>query len=280
VLGPLGAVLMAHCETPAVLARMQAPASTRVYAEYARSRPGAAETEAVAMLLSLAEKHRARVHVVHVSSGATLPLLAAARARGVAVTAETCPHYLHFTADEVPDGATEYKCAPPIRGAADRDALWSALEDGTLDAVVSDHSPCPPAMKARETGDFMAAWGGIASLQLGLSVVWTGMRARGLPLERLATWMAAAPARLLGLSARKGAIAPGLDADLVGWMPDEEFAVRPEMLLHRHPLTPYVGARLAGVVHSTFVRGACVYDRKHGVQGVQGRLVQREIVHT
>jgi len=280
VLGPLGAVLMAHCESPAVLARTAPPASTRSYAEYARSRPGAAETEAVALLLSLAEKHRARVHVVHVSSGATLPLLAAARARGVAVTAETCPHYLHFTADQVPDGATEYKCAPPIRGAADRDALWQGLLDGTLDMVVSDHSPCPPAMKARGSGDFMAAWGGIASLQLGLSVVWSGMRERGIPLERLASWMGAAPARLLGLSARKGAIAPGHDADLIGWMPDDEYTVAPEMLLHRHPLTPYMGTRLAGVVHSTFVRGECVYNRTQGVKGVHGQLLTREIVHT
>ena len=280
VLAPLGAVLMAHCESPAVLARTQTPASTRAYVEYARSRPATAETEAVALLVSLAEKHGARVHVVHVSSGATLPLLAAARARGVAITAETCPHYLHFTLDDVPDGATEYKCAPPIRTAADRDALWQGLLDGTLDAVVSDHSPCPPAMKRRDTGDFMAAWGGIASLQLGLSVVWTAMRARGIPIERLATWMSAAPARLLGLSAKKGAIAPGHDADLVGWMPDEEFTVRPEALLHRHPLTPYAGARLAGVVHSTFVRGECVYDRAHGVKGAHGQLLTREAVHT
>ena len=278
VLAPLGAVLMAHCELPRELP--PGPTGTRSYSAYAASRPAAAETAAVRLLLELADRHRARVHVVHVSAGETLPLVAAARARGVAVTAETCPHYLHFTADLVPDGATEYKCAPPIRSAADRDALWQGLLDGTLDAVVSDHSPCPPAMKRREAGDFMAAWGGIASLQLGLSVVWTGMRARRIPLERLATWMCAAPARLLGLSARKGAIAPGHDADLIGWMPDEEFTVRPERLLHRHALTPYAGARLAGVVHSTFIRGECIYDLTHGVRSVQGQLITREIVHT
>jgi len=278
VLAPLGAVLMAHCELPRGLP--PGPTGTRSYSAYAASRPAAAETAAVGLLLELADRHRARVHVVHVSAGETLPLIAAARARGVAVTAETCPHYLHFTADLVPDGATEYKCAPPIRSAADRDALWQGLLDGTLDAVVSDHSPCPPAMKRREAGDFMAAWGGIASLQLGLSVVWTGMRARRIPLERLATWMCAAPARLLGLSARKGAIAPGHDADLIGWMPDEEFTVRPERLLHRHALTPYAGARLAGVVHSTFIRGECIYDLTHGVRSVQGQLITREIVHT
>jgi allantoinase len=277
-LAPLGAVLMAHCESPAVLARVSAPASTRSYDAYARSRPGAAETEAVALLVSLAERVRARAHVVHVSSGATIPLLAAARARGVPVTAETCPHYLHFTAEDVPDGATEYKCAPPIRSDTDRDALWQALLDGTLDAVVSDHSPCPPAMKARDTGDFMAAWGGIASLQLGLPVVWTGMRARGIALERLADWMCAGPARLLGLPGRKGAIAPGHDADLVVWQPEEEFTVHADDLFHRHKLTPYVGARLAGVVHSTWVRGECVYLGDRGVLGVNGRLIHREAV--
>src|SRR5262249_50450298 len=214
-LAALGAVLMAHCESPTALALVSPPESTRTYAAYAASRPAEAETEAVALLLSLAEKHRARVHVVHVSSAATVGLVAAARTRGVAVTAETCPHYLHFCTDDVPDGATEYKCAPPIRSAADRDALWRGLEGGVLDLVVSDHSPCPPTLKRRETGDFMAAWGGIASLQLGLSIVWTGMQQRGIALERLAEWMCAAPARLVGLAARKADIAPGHDADLV-----------------------------------------------------------------
>jgi len=277
-LAPMGAVLMAHCESPAILARVRAPAHTRSYAEYARSRPGTAETEAVTLLVSLAEPLGARVHVVHVSSGATLPLLAAARARGVAVTAETCPHYLHFAADDVPEGATEYKCAPPIRSAADRDALWQGLLDGTLDAVVSDHSPCPPEMKSRDRGDFMTAWGGIASLQLGLSIVWTGMRARRIALERLATWMCAAPARLLGIPARKGALAPGHDADFVIWDPEAEFIVTQDLLLHRHKLTPYLGQRLAGVVHSTWLRGECVYTRKHGVEGTQGQLITRETI--
>jgi allantoinase len=196
------------------------------------------------------------------------------------VTAETCPHYLHFAMDNVPDGATEYKCAPPIRSAADRDALWAGLVDGTLDAVVSDHSPCPPAMKGIERGDFMAAWGGIASLQLGLAVVWTGMRARGIPLERLATWMSAAPARLVGLSSRKGAIAAGKDADFVVWQPEEEFIVHAGDLLHRHKLTPYTGARLAGGVRSTWIRGKCVYDRRDGVKAVQGQFITGETVHT
>jgi len=278
-LAPLGAVLMAHCESPTALALVSPPGTTRTYAAYAASRPAEAETEAVALLLSLAEKHHARVHVVHVSSGATLGLVATARARGVAVTAETCPHYLHFCADDVPDGATEYKCAPPIRSAADRDALWRGLEGGVLDLVVSDHSPCPCELKHREAGDFMAAWGGIASLQLGLSIVWTGMKQRGLALERLAEWMCAAPARLVGLGARRGTIAVGHDADLVAWHPEREYTVRAESLLHRHKLTPYLGAKLAGAVAATWVRGQRVYASETGVVGAAGQLLHREIVN-
>ena len=278
VLGALETVLMAHAESPAALALASPPAETRSYAAYAASRPAEVETQAVATLVGLAEKHRAHVHIVHVSSAATVALLAAARARGARVTAETCPHYLHFVADEVPDGATEYKCAPPIRGAADRDALWQGLAAGVLDMVVSDHSPSPPELKRRDAGNFMDAWGGIASLQLGLAVVWTGMRARDLPLERLPAWMAAAPARLVGLAEKKGALAPGRQADIVVWHPEREWTVRAEAILHRHKLTPYLGARLAGVVESTWVRGERVYSSESGVSGATGRLIHRETV--
>ena len=278
-LAPLNALLMAHCELPGPLAAAPTPTSTRRYAEYLATRPATAETAAIAMLLRLAEPRRARVHIVHLSSADSLPLIAAARARGVAVTAETCPHYLCFAAEDVPDGATEYKCAPPIRSRADREALWQALADGTIDQVVSDHSPCPPELKGRERGDFMAAWGGIASLQLGLPVVWTGMRERGVPFEQLAQWMGAAPARLVGLDHRKGAIAPGRDADFVVWSPEQEFTVRAEDLLHRHPLTPYLGRRLAGVVHATYLHGRRVFAQGAGVEGVHGRLLYREAVN-
>ncbi len=277
VLAPLGALLMAHAELPGPLAAAPAPPATRAYADYLASRPAAAEVEAVALLVRLAEEHRARVHVVHLSSAASLPLLAAARARGVQVSVETCPHYLNFAAEDVPGGATEYKCAPPIRGRDEREALWGALAAGAIDHVASDHSPCPPALKQRERGDFMAAWGGIASLQLMLPVVWSGMRARGLPLARLGGWLSAAPARLVGLERRKGALAAGRDADLVVWDPDEAFTVRAEDLLHRHPLTPYLGARLHGVVHATWLRGTRVFARDRGVDGGHGRLLHREV---
>ena len=181
------------------------------------------------------------------------------RERGLPITVETCPHYLTFAAEEIPDGATEYKCAPPIRDAAEREALWQALIGGEIDLVASDHSPCPPEMK--ETGgDFFSAWGGIASLQLSLSAVWSGARMRGVNPERIAEWMSSGPAKLAGLGERKGALAPGYDADIVVWDPDGSFVVEPAMLLHRHKVTPYLGRTLYGTVRSTFVGGRATYN--------------------
>jgi allantoinase len=177
------------------------------------------------------------------------------------VSAETCPHYLSLAAEDIPDGATEHKCAPPVRGAANRERLWAALAEGTIATVASDHSPCPPDRKRLEDGDFLAAWGGIASLQLALPVVWTAARARGHTLVDLARWMSAAPARLAGLDGRKGAIAAGRDADLVVFDPDATFRVDPASLHHRHPVTPYAGRMLYGVVLETWLRGRKVQDR-------------------
>jgi len=263
----LGGLLLVHAEDPGVLAAAPAP-DGRSYAAFLASRPPEAETAAIAELLDLAGATGARVHVLHLSTGAALPLLRAARDRGVPVTAETCPHYLTLAAEEVPDGATEFKCCPPVRAAANRDALWAGLADGTIDCVVSDHSPCPPALKRPDTGDFGAAWGGIASVQLGLPVVWTEARRRGHGLADVVRWMAAAPARLAGLPG-KGHIAPGCDADLVVFAPDEELVVDPAALRHRHPVTPYAGRRLTGVVRGTWLRGRRVDDRP------AGRLLER-----
>jgi allantoinase len=176
------------------------------------------------------------------------------------MTAETCPHYLTFSAEEIPDGGVAFKCAPPIRSRENQERLWQALREGVLDLVASDHSPCPPGMKKIEAGDFRGAWGGIASLQLALAAVWTGARERGFPIADLAEWMCAAPARLAGLGDRKGRIAPGYDADLVVWDPEASFVVEPQTLQHRHKLTPYAGRRLMGVVRRTLLRGATVYD--------------------
>src|SRR5690349_2426637 len=226
VLATLDRPLMVHAELPEVIeaATIEATAGDPVkYATYLASRPASAEHEAVALVVELAEDAGVRVHIVHVSSVQTARMVTSARGRGVRISAETCPYYLWFDADRIPDGATEYKCAPPIRRRDDRDGLWSALSSGELQMVVSDHSPCPPILKRRDVGDFFVAWGGVASLQLGSAVVWTGMRDRGLSIARLVEWMSAAPAALAGLETRKGAIAPGYDADLVIFDPDRVF---------------------------------------------------------
>ncbi|HEX2091926.1 MAG TPA: allantoinase AllB, partial [Longimicrobiaceae bacterium] len=278
VLAELGAPLLVHAELPEPLERAAAETATlppRRYDSYLRSRPPEAETEAVRLLVRLCRRFGTRVHVVHVAAAEALPLLRQAREEGLPLTAETCPHYLHFAAEEVPEGATEWKCAPPIRGRADREALWAALGEGTLELVASDHSPCPPALKLRDSGDFFRAWGGIASLQLGLAVVWHGARARGYTPGDLARWMSGAPARLAGVEGRKGAIAPGRDADLVVWDLDAELRVDPLRLHHRHPLTPYAGALLHGVVEATYLRGEEVYGRGGFPSVPAGRLLLR-----
>ena len=249
----LGALLIVHAEDPGVLAAAPAAAG-RAYASFLASRPTAAEDTAIAGLLAAAWWHGARVHILHLASASALPLIAAARVDGARVTAETCPHYLSFCAEEVPDGATEFKCCPPIRDAANREGLWAGLAEGLIGTVVSDHSPCPPGLKQRETGDFGAAWGGISSLQLGLPAVWTQARRRGHSLADVVRWMAKGTAELAGLPG-KGAIALGRDADLVAFDDTARFTVDPSRLEHRHPVTPYAGQTLTGVVRRTWLRG-------------------------
>jgi allantoinase len=257
VLATLGVPLMVHAEHPAHIVT-PSRAGSSAYATYLASRPPDAERAAIEMLVRLVEWCRVPVHVVHLSSGAGVAAVRAARARGLPITAETCPHYLTFAAEEIPAGATEYKCAPPIRSAAERDALWRGLLRGDIDCVVSDHSPAPPAIK-EGGGDFFAAWGGIASLQLGLPAVWTAAASRGVGLAELARWMSGAPAALVGLQRRKGQVAAGRHADLVVWDPGASFVVDPALLQHRHPVTPYAGRRLRGVVRATYLRGRLVY---------------------
>lgn len=277
VLAELGALLMVHAELPTELERAAASvgrADPRSYATWLASRPAEAEVAAVRGLVALAEETAVPIHVVHVSAPEAAALVVQARARGVRISAETCPHYLTFAAEEVPAGATGYKCAPPVRDAAAREGLWSALEAGAFEAVVSDHSPASdPARDAG--GDFLRAWGGIASLQLRLPAVWTAARARGHGPERLVEWLCRGPARLAGLDGRKGAIAAGFDADLVVWRPDEEFVVSERGLRHRHAATPWLGRRLAGVVEATWLRGALAFSRHAGEAPVRGRLLAR-----
>jgi allantoinase len=278
-LARMGALLIVHAETPApieaALARAeQATADgARRYETFLQTRPKAAEDEAVALMIRLCRETGARVHIVHHSSSSSLALLRAAKDERLPFTAETCPHYLTFAAEDVPDGATEFKCCPPVRERENREKLWDALDAGTLDFVVSDHSPCPPEMKGREEGDFLKAWGGVASLQLRLPVVWTEARARGHSIERVVEWVAAAPARLVELDGRKGAIRAGCDADFAVFRPDEQFRVEPSMLHHRHKLTPYAGRNLRGVIEATYLRGMKIYERGEFINEAAGALL-------
>ena len=276
--------LLVHAEDPT---RISHPAHP-TYEAFLASRPPAAERDAIRLMIRLAAEFHARVHIVHVSSAEGVAAIAAARVDGTPITAETCPHYLTFAAGEIPDGATAFKCAPPIRDAAHRAALWHGLTSGALDLIATDHSPAPPALKT--PGDFTRAWGGIASLELSLAATYTSLKSQVSTLSAesselrvessesslpclLSGWMSAAPAALAGLGARKGRIAAGCDADLVVWDPDAGFVVDPARLQQRHKLTPYAGRCLFGTVLTTFVRGECVWDRNGLTRANGGRLL-------
>ena len=267
--GRLGALLMVHAEDPGVIAAAPAPRG-RSYEAFLHSRPAAAEDVAIGHVLAAARTTGGRAHVAHLSSSGALESLRAARAEGVEVTVETCPHYLAIDGGGIPDGATQFKCCPPIRERENQDRLWDALFAGEIEMIVSDHSPSPASLKRLDSGDFGEAWGGIASLQLGLPIIWSAARARGRGIAEVIGWMARAPAELVGL-AYKGRIAVGADADLVAFDPEASFTVDPERLLHRHPLSAYAGRELRGVVRRTWLRGAPVSgtDRRHG------RLISR-----
>jgi allantoinase len=275
----LGAPLLAHAELPGpiagALSRLASTASPSAYSVWLASRPRQAENEAIDLLLRLALEFDASVHIVHLSSSDALPSLRLAKKRGTRATVETCPHYLTFAAEDIPDGATQFKCAPPIRERENREQLWSALAEGTIDLIASDHSPCPPSMKLCAQGDFLRAWGGIASLQLSLPAVWTEARSRGYALTHLVKWMCSGPARLAGLEQTKGAIAVGADADLVIFNPQAHFSVDPARLHHRHKLTPYEGRNLFGVVETTFLCGQKVLDAGKVSEAPRGRVLRR-----
>ena len=276
VIARLRLPLLVHAELPGPIDAAANAASfcdPRSHASWLASRPRAAERQAIAMMLALCEETGCRVHVVHLAAAEAVPLLSSARARRLPVTVETCPHYLSFAAEEIADGATPFKCAPPIRERENREALWAALGAGVIDLVATDHSPCPPALKRLESGDFFAAWGGIASLELSLAAVWTAARTRGFTPANLAQWMCERPARLAGLDGTKGAIAKGMYADLVAWDPTEEWTVDAAALNQRHKLTPYAGRKLVGRVRRTYLRGELVYRDGQHVGSVQGRAL-------
>jgi allantoinase len=273
VLRTFDGLLIVHAEDGEAIE--QAPsAHSDDYRDFLSSRPRVAEDRAISRVIDAARATGARAHILHLSSSDALGLLAEARRDGVRVTAETCPHYLTFAAEEIPAGATQFKCCPPIREAANRERLWQGLADGTIDCIVSDHSPCTPELKRLDLGDFAEAWGGISSLQLGLSDVWTEARRRGFTLVDVTRWMAERPAELAGLQ-RKGCIEPGYDADFCVFAPDEGFVVDPTTLFHRNPITPYAGRRLDGVVRSTWLRGHEVGSAEAAGDRPRGHLLTR-----
>ncbi len=279
VLAKIGAPLLAHSELPGPIddaaKRRAASASRKSHQTWLDSRPRAAENDAIELLLRLGSRFDARIHIVHLSSSDAIPRIQKAKATGQLLSVETCPHYLTFASEEIADGATQFKCAPPIRERENRERLWDALRDGTIDMIATDHSPCPPEMKRQETGDFLNAWGGIASLQFSLPAVWTEAKRRGFSLMHLAKWLCEAPAHLAGLDHQKGAIAPGRDADLVIWNPEAGFKVDPAQLHHRHKLTPYAGRDLMGIVEATFLRGVKISERGNFCSAPAGQVLLR-----
>jgi len=258
VLRDRGLPLLVHAELD--LGAPASPHAPQIYESFLASRPRAWEDAAIRLMVELCRETRCPVHIVHLSSATSLPLLEAAKNEGLPITVETCPHYLCLEAEAIPEGATHYKCAPPIREHDNRELLWRGLLDGIIDFVISDHSPCLPALKVPELGDFHQAWGGIASLQLGLSAVWTEARRRGAGLDRLAHWMSTGPAQFAGLGQRKGRIAPGYDADFVVWDPRATRSVDTDELFFKHKISPYLGRELAGRVSHTLLAGSLAFE--------------------
>jgi allantoinase len=269
-----GLPLLVHAElTGPIDAAMETlrDADWRKFSTYLASRPDEAELEAIRLMIQLARQYGVRIHIVHLASAQALDDLNAARKEGLPITAEACPHHLHFAAEEIADGATLLKCTPPIRGRVNREALWQGLRDGSIDLIATDHSPCPVEMKRLEEGRFDLAWGGIPSLSLALPVVWTGARRRGFGLDDIVRWMASAPAALAGFAARAGSLQAGRDANFVVFDPEAEFVVTRELLHYRHKISPYLGETLTGVVEATYLRGEPVYRAGEFTSHTRGR---------
>lgn len=274
ILAELGVPLLVHAELESPVG--EDAGDPRQYASYLRSRPRRWEDEAIRMMIDLCRQHRCRVHVVHLASADALDDLRRAKAEGLPFTVETCAHYLTFASEEIPDGATHFKCAPPIREQENRERLWEGVRDGTIDFVVSDHSPCTPALKKMEAGDFHGAWGGIAGLQFSLPAVWSGMRRRGLSLTDLTSVMSAKTAAFIGAAKTKGRLAPGCDADFIVFDADGTFVPQPSSVLHRHTVTPYSGRTLHGVVRATYLRGEPIFADGQFPASPGGRRVFRD----
>lgn len=272
--------LLVHCEL--TTSNKQLPTGNektandeRSYQHYLSSRPAAWEDEAIALMIQLCEQYQCRVHIVHLSSANSIEQIKAAKQKELPLTVETAQHYLYFNAEEIPDAQTAFKCAPPIREKENNEHLWRALQEGIIDFVATDHSPAPPDMKEIESGNLMKAWGGIASLQLALPVLWTAARKRNIPVTAMAKWLCEKPAILPGLHTTKGKIAKGFDADLVVWDPDKQFCVTEELLHHKHKMTPYLNQALYGVVTHTWLGGQLIFEQGTFPALNKGKIITR-----
>ncbi|MEA1880853.1 MAG: allantoinase AllB [Candidatus Marinimicrobia bacterium] len=243
------------------------------YKHFQESRPKSWENNAIKLLINLCREFAVHIHIVHLSSADILPGIAQTRKDGFPLTVETCPHYLHFSSERISDGDTRFKCAPPIWDAENRENLWAGLEEGIINFITSDHSPCTPDLKNLEAGDFEKAWGGISSIQFALPVIWTECKRRGYSLDQLINWMSKQPAKFVGMDYLKGQISPGFDADLVCWNPDEKYIIKKEAIHHKNKLTPYEGETLFGVVNSTFLRGKKVYEKGQFLENPKGKMI-------
>ncbi|MBI4057152.1 MAG: allantoinase AllB [Elusimicrobia bacterium] len=271
--------LLVHAETNAPRSPQSPHPDPRLYTYFLASRPPDWEDAAIRLLIDLCRKYRSPIHIVHLSWAGALPLIAQARKEGLPLTVETCPHYLSFSAEDIPDGRTEFKCCPPIREKRNREELWEGLKQGEIDFIVSDHSPSPPQLKEADSGDFLKAWGGISSLQLSLSAMWSQAHRRNISLSQLTQWMSTRPAEFAGLGKRKGKIAPGYDADLTVWDPEKKFIVDSSRIHHKHKLTPYTGETLDGIVQMTFLRGAKIYEHGRFPSDPTGKLLLNERIY-
>jgi allantoinase len=274
ILARHGLPLLVHCELSEDSDEWKQN-DHRSYPNYLASRPKEWEDKAIAMMIRLCEDFHCPVHIVHLSSANSIAPIAAAKAKGLPLTVETGQHYLYFNAEDIADGQTQFKCAPPIREKANNDQLWAALQAGIIDFVATDHSPAPPDLKQMASGDFTTAWGGIASLQFALPVLWTAARQRGASLNDLVRWLSENPAKLAGQHQRKGRIAVGFDADLLVLDPEKTFVVREDMIRHKHKVSPYICQELAGVVELTFLRGEQVFQRPSTLRPNHGELLTR-----
>jgi len=268
-----GLPLLLHCEIVDNINRT--PTDPTNYQQYMATRPTIWEDNAIALAIQLCEAYNCRVHIVHLSAATSLKQIIEAKQKGLSLTVETAQHYLYFTAEEILTGQTAFKCAPPIRGQQNNQQLWNALMNGTIDFVATDHSPCTPDLKALESGDFMKAWGGIASLQFALPIVWTKARQHNATLQQLAYWLSEGPSKLIGLDHCKGKIAPGYHADLVVWNPEQSFRVTNEIIEHKNKITPYIGQMLTGVTEATYLQGKKIYSRGDNLVLQHGQLLKK-----